>query len=127
MNIETSLHVEIEEELTALGKMEKGSEKYKTTVDGLSKLLDKAIEIEKFDIESKEREDARVFENNLKLKQMDEEKKDRWVRNGLTAAGIVIPTLVTIWGTLKSLKFEETGSVTTIMGRGFINKLLPKK
>ena len=29
--------------------------------------------------------------------------------------------------TLTSLKFEEEGTVTTIVGRGFVNKLLPKK
>ena len=64
---------------------------------------------------------------DLKVKQIEEEKKDRLVKNCLTAAGIVIPVWVTIWGTLKTLEFEKTGTVTTIMGRGFINKLLPKK
>ena len=58
---------------------------------------------------------------------MEDERKDRLVRNGITIASIVIPTAVTIWGTLKSFKFEETGTVTTTIGRGFINKLIPKK
>ena len=71
--------------------------------------------------------DEYVIEPLERGKQMEEEKKDRWIKNGLAAAGIIIPTLVTIWGTVKSIKFEETGTITTIMGRGFINKLLPKK
>ena len=58
---------------------------------------------------------------------MDEEKKDRLVKNIITAAGIVLPLVITVWGTKVSLKFEEEGTFTTIMGRGFINKLLPKK
>lgn len=127
MNIETSLHVEIEEELTALSAMKRGSEEYKTTVDGLSKLLDKAIDLEKLNIEVDARNEDRKFEKDCKLEQMAEDKKDRMIKNLLTAAGIVIPTIITVWGTVKSLKFEETGTVTTIMGRGFINKLLPRK
>ena len=57
----------------------------------------------------------------------EDEKRDRRIKNGITIAGIVIPSLITIWGTIKSLNFEKEGTVTTIMGRGFINKLLPKK
>ena len=58
---------------------------------------------------------------------MEDEKKDRLIRNCISAAGIIIPSLLTIWGTFKTFKFEQEGTVTTIMGRGFINKLLPKK
>ena len=67
------------------------------------------------------------LEKDFKLKQSDEEKKDRLIKNCLSVAGIVLPIWVTIWGTLKTLEFEKEGTVTTIMGRGFINKLLPRK
>ena len=127
MKIETMLHDEIQNEFEELKKMQLGDEKYRTTVDGVTKLMDRAIEIDKFNAEYRERIDAREIENNLKLKQMADEKKDRRVKNVLTGLSIVLPVGVTIWGTLKSLKFEETGTVTTMMGRGFINKLLPKK
>ena len=74
--------------------------------------------------------DAKAADEKKKLDEVDkmeEEKKDRLVKNCISIGGIVLPVAVTIWGTLKSLKFEESGTVTTIMGRGFINKLLPKK
>ena len=116
MSVKTLLEDEIENEFTELSAMKKGSEEYKATVDGLTKLVDRTIELEKLENERLDKETAR-----------EEERKDRLVKNGIAVAGIVIPTAVTIWGTLKSLKFEETGSVTTIMGRGFISKLLPKK
>lgn len=121
------LRTEVEDEIKKIEKMDKGSDAYKATVDGAMKLADRAIEIEKMRIESAEREKAQEFEKELKLAQIRDERKDRLIKNCLTAAGIAIPTMVTIWGTLKSLKFEESGTVTTIMGRGFINKLLPKK
>lgn len=127
MNIENVLNEEIGTEFEQLRKIEVGTEKYRIAVDGMSKLVDKAIELERLYAEMDEKAESRETENELKVKQMHMERKDQIVRNGIAIAGIVIPTVVTIWGTLKSLKFEETGTVTTIMGRGFIQKLLPKK
>lgn len=127
MEIEKLLDKEIQHEFSTLKDKEVGTEEHKTSVDELTKLLDRAIEMKKISIEVQDKIENREFENDLKLKQMEEDKKDRWVKNGIAVAGIVIPTAVTIWGTLKSFKFEEEGTITTIMGRGFINKLLPKK
>lgn len=126
-NIETLLHEEIQDGFDALSRMERGTETHKTTVDEVAKLFDKAIEIEKLEIEAKEREKAREIEASLKRAQMEEDRKDRRVKNGIALGGIVLPLVVTIWGTFKTLKFEEEGTVTTMMGRGFINKLIPKK
>ena len=127
MNIETLLREEIKEEFDELRGIKTGTEEYKITVDGLGKLMDRAIELDKLETDIQEKAENREADNELKLKQMEEDKKDRLIKNCLTAAGIVIPSLITIWGTVKSLKIEQEGNVTTIMGRGFINKLLPKK
>ena len=126
-NIETLLHEEIQDGFDALSKMERGTEIHKTTVDEVAKLFDKAIEIEKIEVEAKEKAKAREIEASLKRVQMEEDRKDRRFKNGIAVGGIVLPLAVTIWGTFKTLKFEEEGTVTTIMGRGFINKLIPKK
>lgn len=127
MSVESLLIDEIETEITSLRDYKPGSEEYKATVDGLAKLMDRAIEMDKVEMDCKERAAARESEQLLKQQQMEDDKKDRLVKNILTAAGIVLPLAVTIWGTKVSLKFEEEGTFTTIMGRGFINKLLPKK
>ena len=126
-NIETLLHEEIQDGFDALSKMERGTEIHKATVDEVAKLFDKAIEIEKIEIEAKDKAKAREIEASLKRAQIEEDRKDRRVKNGIAIGGIVLPLAVTIWGTFKTLKFEEEGTVTTIMGRGFINKLIPKK
>ncbi len=123
MKIKETLYKEIEDELQTLSEIEVGTDEYKSSVDGVTKLLDRAIEIEKHEAEMKEREAERIAKNI----QVAEEQKDRVVKNYISAGGVVLPLLVTIWGTLKSFKFEKDGTVTTIMGRGFINKLLPKK
>lgn len=123
MSFDTKLHEEIQSELEGIGNMNLGTEEYRTTIDGVTKLMDRAIELKKFDAEQVDKANNTA----LKTEQMENEKKDSWIRNGLTAAGIIIPTVVTIWGTLKTFKFEESGTVTTMIGRGFINKLIPKK
>lgn len=159
MTIEKLLRKEIQEEIKFLEGVEKGTEVYKTTVDGIVKLADKVIILEKNDIEREEKEAKRAeaeaelnfkmkqaesemdfkmkqaeetkaaadLERELKLKQMAEERKDRIVKNCISVGGIVLPIIVTIWGTYKSFEFEKEGSITTIMGRGFISKLIPKK
>ena len=127
MNIEDQLRKEISSELEKLGEMEVGSEQYKTTVDGLAKLMDRAIEAEKFEIERQDKAKTQEIENSMKLKQMKDENKDRLIRNIIAGAGILIPAGLTVWGTVKSFQFEEKGTITTIIGRGFVNKLLPKK
>lgn len=116
MNIETSLHREIQAELELLRSKEVGSEEHKATVDSVTKLVDRAIEMEKLNIEHED-----------KAAQMKEDKKDRLIKNILTAAGIIIPTVTGIWGTYKTLKFEETGTITSMAGRNWVNKLFPKK
>ena len=127
MKVETMLHDEILNEFEELKKLEVGSDGYRAAVDGISKLLDRSSEYDKLDAEWNERSLNRGFEEDYKLQLAEDEKRDRRIKNGITIAGIVIPSVITIWGTIKSLNFEKEGTVTTIMGRGFINKLLPKK
>ena len=127
MSINSLVDEEIRSEIEEISKIEVGSEKHKASVDALAKLLDKSIELERLDVEAQEKYESRIAENELKLKQLKDEKRDRIVKNVLTGVSVVGGFGVTIWGTLKSLKFEENGVVTSIVGRGFIQKLLPKK
>lgn len=127
MNMETVLHNEIENEFNELSKLEVGTEKYNSAVDGIAKLVDRAITIDKLNAEMDTKHDDREIDVEFRTRQMDEEKKDRRVRNGIAVAGIVIPTAVTIWGTLKTLKFEEVGTVTTNAGREFMKRIFSRK
>ena len=124
---EKKLYDEINAEFEDLSKMALGTEEYKITIDGLTKLMDRAIDMKKFDTEYAERIENQKMDNSFKQRQMNEERKDRLIKNGISIAGIVIPSLITIWGTVKSMEFEKEGTITTIIGRGFINKLIPKK
>ena len=116
MDLVELLEERIQTMLEELGNWKEDSEEYKEKVDQIAKLMDRVIELKKIQTDT-----------NVKVSQMREDRKDRLIKDAISVAGIVIPTLVTIWGTVKSIKFEQTGTITTIVGRGFINKLLPKK
>ena len=127
MTIEDLLVDELDAEFETLRSAKPGTEEHKAAGDMLVKLLDRKIEMDKVKNDFVDKEETRKSDEALKQKQFDDEKKDRLIKNIISAAGVALPLLVTIWGTKVSLKFEEEGTFTTIMGRGFINKLLPKK
>ena len=127
MRVKTLLEEEIQKELEELGKCQIDSEEYKTRVDGVTKLTDRLIEFEKVNNDKYDKEDVRYNELKLKTAELEMERKDRKVKNWLTGVSIGTGLLVTIGGTWATFKFEETGTVTSLLGRGFINRLLPKK
>ena len=121
MEIEQLLQDEIKDELQGLSTLELGSDKYKVTTDGIVKLMDK------INRDQDERQANRNEDLELKYRQIEAEIRDRKVKNVITVVISGVGTVVTIWGTLKTLKFEEVGTVTTMAGRNFINNLFKRK
>ena len=126
MRNETALHNELQSELEELAKIEVGSDKYKVAVDGVTKLADRVIEIEKLEADKVNKE----TEVELKTQQLKDEKRDKKIRNGIAIAGIVIPltvdTVVKVWGTLFTTNFEKFDTQTTTAGKSFFNQLFRK-
>lgn len=127
MSINALLEVEIEDKLNKLNEMEPGTDEYKAAVDSITKLLDRVIEMDKFDSEREERLENRAHDEQVRVKAEENEDKKYKVDKIIAIGSIVIPAILTVWGTKASFNFEKEGTITTIMGRGFINKLLPKK
>ena len=126
MSVKSMLNEELETELEELKKIKIGGDDYKAAVDGITKLADRMIELEKLNNEAEERSKNREVDAELKQAQLEATKKDNRVKNAISIASILIPIGVTIWGTLKSFEFEKDGTVTTLIGKGFINKLIHK-
>lgn len=116
MSMVTKLNVEIEEKFDELAKLDPTTKEYSAAVDSVTKLMDRAIEIEK--LESSETQNE---------KQMEEDRKSRLVKNCIDVGSIVLPLAVTIWGAKASFKFEETGTITTSVGRKFMDKIISWK
>lgn len=127
MDIENLLYDEITEDFDRLRDEDLEPEKRKATVDELAKLMDRAIEMKRLENESKDKAEARLSEQAIELQKLKEDKKDRWTRNIISGAGVILPLLVTIWGTKVSMDFEKEDSFTTTAGRNFVNNLFRKK
>ena len=127
MNMKRLLCDEFQSEIAELGKMELGTDEYKVAVDGVTKLADRLIEIDKIDISHDEKMESLRVDREIKEAQMRDERKDRTIKNVIAVGTTAATVGVTVWGALKTWKFEEKGTITSMFGRGFIQKLLPKK
>lgn len=102
--MKTLLKKEIESKFEKLTDMDPTTSDYVTAVDGVTKLMDRAIEFEKI------KEDRK---NNV---------ADKCIDVGKT----LLPLAASIWIALVSLKFEESGTITTTIGRKTLEKLYKK-
>lgn len=115
MDMTTKLHGEISNRINGLSKLNPSSEEYSDTVNNVTKLMDRAIEIEKLEMTETQN-----------MRQLKEDRRSRIVKNVIDAGSIVLPLTVTVWGALVSLKFEEEGSITTTIGRKTLDKLFKR-
>ena len=112
MSMVTKLQMEIDERLDAANELDPTSKEYEAVVNSVTKLMDRAIEIEKLELSETQNE-----------KQMKEEHKARLIKNLIDIGAIVLPLGVTLWGVKASLYFEDENTVTTTAGRKFMDKL----
>lgn len=124
MSIKTNLVKEFENEIEELGKLELGSDKYDSTVDGVCKLADRIIEIDKLESENDEKDRQREVDVNLKVSQMESENRDRLIRNCIEGTKVIGGFGLAAWAFIASMNFEKEGTLTTEGGRTALRQLL---
>lgn len=127
MGIKNILRDELEKELEELSRMQIGTEQYKITVDGITRLSDRIIELEKLESENavKDFENiVRTEEQDLKREQLKSEKRDRAIKNVITVGTAVLSVAVYALAFIASTNFERDGSFTTEGGKNSIRQLL---
>lgn len=124
MSFKRILDEEITNELNELKKISVGTEEHKASVDALTKLMDRKIELEKLEVESKTQDLNRDIETNLRLQQMESEKRDRLIKNVLTGVSTVGGLLCAGLAFVASINFEKEGTLTTEGGRSALRQLL---
>lgn len=127
MELKTLLMEEISSEIKDLNMEAIGTDRHKTAVESIGTLVQKVIELDKNEKELYKATYIADSERYDSRDRLDYEKKQNRVNNFILIGTTLLTVGVTVWGTLKTFEFEKEGTVTTIMGRGFINKLLPKK
>ena len=123
IKIETLIDEEIRKETELLEKMQPGTEEYNSLINGITRLLDKSIELKKVKTNS-DLEEMKVNEDvRLREKELDQTAKDQKIKNSLTAASFIGSVGVLVWGALKSWQFEKEGTVTSSFGKSFMNSI----
>lgn len=112
MEIESMLYERIAQDFENIKGMEVGSEEYKNAAATLNQFMDRAIEMEKIHVDKED-----------KLEIREDERKDRLIKNIFTGVNVLGGIVLVIWGTNKTIKFEETGTITTSAGKKFTNKI----
>lgn len=127
MSIKTLLEDEIKTEIEELGRMDTGSDGYKVAVDGVTKLMDRVIEMDRLKADQENKSIERDIQTDLKLKELEDEKKHKIIGNIITGVSVVGGFALTVWGAKKSWEFEKEGTITSSFGRMFMNCFRPKK
>ena len=80
------------------------------------------IELEKVEIDNQDKAENRANDYELRMKQMEDDKKDRFIKNVLTGITFAGSVGLAIWGTVTSMKFEKEDSFTSLLGRRWVEK-----
>lgn len=127
MSIKNELIEEFNDEVKGLRALQLGSDEYKATVDGVTKLADRIIEIDKIQQEASAKQISQINENELKAAQMADDRIDKWIRNGIEGVKVVGGLVAAGLALVVSINFEREGTLTTEAGKSALRQLLKFK
>lgn len=116
MSIKHKLVDEFNSELEALNTMEVGGDDYKVAVDGVTKIADRIIELERLESENQIRTNAQYNEIVTKMDQLKADKRDRLIKNCITGFNVVGGLGFAAWAFVASMKYEDKGLIPSTEG-----------
>lgn len=118
-------HIDYIDGLTA------GSEEYNKAISTLNILYQPWLEIKKVELEFNDRESQRTHEKEIReseLKQKEKfDKLASGIQLGLGILGVMGPIVAYGVTTNQVLRFEQTGMVTSLVGKNHFGKIRPTK
>lgn len=120
MSVETKLTSLVEDRIVCLGEIEMGTDEDKIATEAVAKLLHERNEMISMEIERDQKERIQEKEFELKAKQIENDKKIKTVEIVIDGIVTVLSYVVLGVGSYKILKFEETGTITSNIGKMFI-------
>lgn len=100
---------------------------YKNRAEGMRIGFECSNQYEKFLLENDHYEADKAREDLIRKEQLAEQRKDRYIKIGLDAAGVVLPLVFYAVWMNKGFKFEETGTFTSTTFRGLFSRFKPTK
>ena len=113
--IEKALWANYEKANNRIESLTAGSEEYKAALEERDKLRNELIKLEQIS-----------QDNSVKLLQIESENRRENIRNGITIGTFTITTMISLYGLWKTFKFDEVATVTSTLGRGILNGVVPK-
>lgn len=128
MSIKTELITEFRKRMDQTEDMSVESEEYKKSVEAISKIADRIIELDKIeqhDAENSVKWELQETENKLKTEQMAAEKKSRWIGHGIEVVKVIGGLSIPVWAFLVSMVYEDKGKLPmTEGGRAALKSML---
>lgn len=113
--IESALWADYDEAGKKLNDLKVESDHYDIILDDKDRIRKEIIEIEQI-----------KQETNIKMSQIESENIREKNRNKLALLNFGITTGVTVVGMILTFKFDKVATITSTMGRGILNGLVPK-
>lgn len=92
-----------------------GDEHYKLLLEEKDKIRNELIKLEEANMETK-----------LKEGQIEADNNKEKIRNAITIGTFAITTGVSLYAIIKTFKFDTDSTVTSTLGRGILNGVVPK-
>jgi hypothetical protein len=91
------------------------NEQYEKLLEERDKIRNELIKLEQATMDS-----------DVKKLQIEAENKREKIRNGITIGTFGVSTIIGIWTVVKTFKFDESGTVTSTLGRSSISNVVTK-
>lgn len=120
MSVKQTLKEEFDSQMALLHKMDVGTEAYKLTVDGVTKLADRIITIEKNEKDAEMRE----WQLGNETESINAEIKNNRKRNWVDVAKIAVPAVGAFTMGIISMKWEKLDTLTSTAGKNALREIL---
>lgn len=118
------------EERDALADMaisDKNKEMYREQANRVNELEKRLVDLEKAELEVESKAASQDIDEGLKLKQIEEDKKNQFIRNGVEVAKVVIPVIGASVMAVVSMKWEKLDTLTSTAGKSALRDVLKFK
>lgn len=114
-NIRDALWQDYEDVENLIGDLVIGSEDYDVAIKERDNIRNELLKLEQIEKETE-----------VKKIQNDSENKREWIRNVITIVTFGISTVISLYTINKTFKFDEESTVSSTLGRGILNGVVPK-
>ena len=121
------LNEEVECQIEEVHKISLGTDESKIAIDGVTKLADRSIELEKLRIQEEDLAEKRNMDYELRSEQIKKEHLRGMIDIGTKVLIGLGGLALSVWGTIYTTNFERDDNYTTSASRGWVSSLFKPK